>query len=171
MDSVFRTPNVNFVKNLLLAATLILFSACHLIGKGKNDIPPVDILLEDSTTHFNIANAPEGRPIILLYFSPDCEHCQKEIHGLLHHMDSLKKVQFYYITSDDFDEMKLFGQYYHLGKYRNITMGRDITYSFPGHFKAVAPPYLVVYDQNKRFRAALSGEVTASRVIGIVNDL
>jgi len=136
--------------------------------KTGQQLPAFDLLLVDSVTKFNTASIPEGNPIILLYFSPECEHCQKETEGLLKKMDSLRQVRFYFITNDPVDQLKLFNYAYKLYKYSNITLGRDYKFSFPAHFKNAAPPTMVIYDGNKMLVTIFKGEIVTSQLISLI---
>jgi len=156
-------------KHIVIAITLLAI-ACRNSGGGET-IPPFDFLLSDSTTRFNTAAIPQGSPIVLLYFSPDCEHCQHETETIIHHMDSLKQVRFYFITNDPPDRIKVFSEVYKLDKYANITLGWDNQFFFPRHFKGAAPPYLVLYDKQKRMQGAFEGGLEASKMIEFVNKL
>jgi len=137
----------------------------------KSDIPAFDLLLSDSTTLFHTADIPEGRPIVMLFFSPTCGHCQEETASLLKKMDSLKHVNFYFLTIDPMEDMRLFNKVYRLDRYTNITIGRDYKFFFPVHFKSVTPPYSLIYDGDKRLRGAITGQADASKFIAIINKL
>lgn len=144
--------------------------ACKPHNNGEV-FPSFNILLADSSTHLNTGNIETGRPIALLYFSPDCEHCQKETQDILHHMDVLKQARFYFVTIDPFDKLKEFKGYYKLDKYPNIVVGQDDQFFLLRHFKGVSPPYLVLYDKDKRQRASYQGEVAVDTLISFVNNL
>jgi hypothetical protein len=150
---------------------LILATACQHFGKVKVDIPSFDLLLPDSVTHFNTNQIPDGKPIILLYFSPDCDHCQKETDSLLHNIEYLRHVQFYFITNDPIERIKVFNTYYKIYNYPNITLGQDYHFFFIGHFKPSGPPYLLIYDKNKRWRAVFKGEASVSQIVKFINTL
>src|SRR5579864_2134147 len=133
------------MKQLTLIISIIFLIACRQ-SRQEPHLPFFNLLLSDSITRLNTAMIPEGKPTILLYFSPDCEHCQHETESLLHSMDSLKKIHFYFITTDSFDRMRVFYQHYKIHNYPNITIGRDYRFFFPNHFGSPVPPYLVIYD-------------------------
>jgi thiol-disulfide isomerase/thioredoxin len=159
------------MNKILYLGLLLLFSSCFSKLKKKENFPSFNILLLDSVTLFNTQNIPEGRPFIIVFFSPDCEHCQKETADLLENMNLLRKVNFYFITIESMDRMKVFYYYYKLYRYPNITLGRDYTYFFPSHFSGVVPPYSVIYDQYKRLRAVFKGETMTSQFAAIINKL
>ena len=157
----------------ITATTLIIFilAGCHLQKKSGEPLPAFDLLLVDSTTHFNTANIPDGKPVVLMYFSPDCSHCQNETRDILDKMDSLENVRFYLITNDPSERLWVYDKMFKLYNYSNITLGRDYKYFFPGHFKNVVPPYMVVYDSDKFGRAVFSGDSSVNKIISFINTL
>ena len=159
------------MKRILYIIPIIFLMACLFNQRKKDDLPSFNLLLLDSTTVFNTKDIPEGKPSIILFFSPDCEHCQAETESILKNMDSLKNVQFYLVSIDPLDRMKAFNGYYKLFRYPNITIGRDYSISFPAYYKGVVPPYSVIYDRHKKLEAVFKGQMNSSQLIAIVNKL
>jgi len=155
------------------AYIIILFfvASCGRRPGGGETLPSFNVLLADSTTNLNMGQVVKGSPIVLLYFSPDCEHCQKETEEILHHMDALKNARFYFVTNDPFDRLKIFNYHYKLEQYSAIVLGRDDQFFLLRHFKGVFPPYVVVYDKDKRQRAAWQGDTPIDTIISVVNKL
>jgi len=152
-------------------AIFLLLAACQSRKRSTEVFPSFDILLSDSTTHINTGLIEKGRPTVLLYFSPDCEHCQKETEDIIKHMDLLKMARFYFVTCDPFDRLKAFIGHYRLDKYNNITIGRDEQFYLVRHFKGIAPPYLMLYDKEKKQRASYQGNIVIDTLISLVNNL
>jgi len=159
------------MKMLLTIVPICLLVACKPRSGQGELLPSFNILLTDSVPRLNTAVIKEGVPIALLYFSPDCEHCQKETEAILRHMDYLKLAQFYFITNDPFDRLKLFKSYYKLDQYSNITIGIDEQFFLLRHFKGAYPPYLVLYDRQKRKRVAYQGEISVDTIISFIRNL
>ena len=154
----------------VLFATFVLFwTACSNQHKNINDFPSFNILLPDSLTIVNTCKAWKEKPTVLVYFSPDCEHCQKETASILHNMDSLKNVQFFFITNDPLNRLIVFNWYYKIYRYSNITLGRDYSFFFPGHYKDVSPPYTMIFDQYKHLAAVYKGESEARDIIHCIS--
>ena len=158
-------------KSLLIAPLVFVLIVCFILPKPKNEIPSFDLLLIDSITHFSTDRIPSGKPIVLLYFSPDCEHCQKLTADIINHMNILNNINFYFITYDPYDRMKTFDYYFGIGRFSNIRIGRDIKYYFPSHFPSVSPPYMAIYDSHKRFRGVYKGEIKTDTLINFLNHL
>jgi thiol-disulfide isomerase/thioredoxin len=155
----------------MLLAMLICIMGCSRKSSKQEMLPSFDMLLADSLSHFNTSVINDGVPVALLYFSPDCEHCQKETESILHHINELKHVQFIFVTNDPFDRLKVFESIYNLTKYPNIKLGRDERFFLLKYFKGIFPPYLVLYDGNKAKKAVFQGEASADSIISTINSL
>jgi len=127
-------------------------------------LPAFNIMLLDSATIFNTYNIPEGKPVVILFFDPDCKHCKVEIRLLLAGMDSLKDVRFYFITSvHDFGKIRKFYGEYELKEYKNIeVVGRDYEYFFITYYGVKFVPDLVIYDEHKNLVKFFDGHVSVS---------
>lgn len=125
-------------------------------------VPAFNIMLPDSSTIVNTYNIPEGKPTLIMFFDPECKHCQAETKMLLNNMDSLKDIRFYMITSvHDFSKIRNFYNEYHLGDYKNIeVVGRDYEYFFITYYGVKFVPDMVLYDGHKKLVKFFEGHVT-----------
>ena len=164
------------MKKILYILPLLFLTGCFMknndpqVSFDQLTIPTFNLLMQDSVTVFNTDNIPNGKPVVLVLFGLNCPYCHEETNDLLRNMDSLKNVNFYFLTLDSLNKMKAFSAMHKLGNYSNITVGRDYENFFPDFFQNVALPYSVVYDQNREIKAKFKGKVTASRIIKIINE-
>lgn len=128
-------------------------------------LPSFDLLLPDSVTKFTTADIPTGKPFIVIGFSPWCTHCQAETRDIVAHIEQFKNVNIYYVTPFPFWQMKTFYKVFHLEKYPNITMGKEITKDvFLSYFKAAGVPYTAVFDAQKRLKSAFTSQVNTEKL-------
>ncbi|OCX51242.1 hypothetical protein BEL04_18830 [Mucilaginibacter sp. PPCGB 2223] len=120
------------------------------------NIPPYKILTKDSA-FVTPANLKKGKPVMIVYFSPDCTHCQHFTEELKSRMDAEKKkgtsifrnTQIVMITFTAVLNMKLFYIDYELAKYPNIIMGTEgTTYTVLRYYSVKTTPYIAVYGKN-----------------------
>ncbi|MHA4811792.1 TlpA family protein disulfide reductase [Flavitalea flava] len=159
------------MKKILIFCLIFSMVKCKPSIKGGEILPSFNLLLVDSVTKFNTTSIPEGKPFAILYFSPDCEHCQEVTEGILKKIDSLKNVHFYFITNDPFDRLQVYNKMYKLYLFPNITLARDYNFFILRNFKEATIPYLVIYDKNKRIRATFSGGASGSQIIDYIKQL
>ena len=134
-------------------------------------LPAFNIVLLDSTTVFNTYNIPEGKPILIMFFDPDCKHCKAETRMLLSGMDSLKDIRFFMITSvHDFKRIRDFYDEYRLSDYKNIeVVGRDYEYFFITYYGVKFVPDLVLYDSHKNLVKYFEGHVTVKELYSLTH--
>jgi thiol-disulfide isomerase/thioredoxin len=124
--------------------------------EGK-PIPSFDLLLADSTTHFNTNTIPNGKPVVFFLFQPWCPYCKAQTEAMLKHIQSVKDIHFYLLTTSSYSQFKQFYDRYKLNKYPNITAGIDGSRFFGTYFQAKGVPYQAIYDQNRRLKRVLIG--------------
>lgn len=153
------------MKQLFVLALSICLFACHnrndrspvRTGLEGKPIPSFEVLLSDSSTRLNTADIPAGKPIVLLYLSPQCPFCRAELTSILKNMSSLKDTRFYVFTNWPFKQFKSFYTHYQLDKYQNIVAAQDYTNAFIHHYPLPAVPFTAFYDKNKNLNKAFIG--------------
>ncbi len=93
-------------------------------------IPQFSILNTDSTSWFTHRDLRSGFPVMIMLFSPDCEHCKDQTEIIMKNMDKLKNTEIIMSTFQPIDKMKDFCSQYKLTRYSNIHVGRDVKYFF-----------------------------------------
>ncbi|MGZ3951554.1 MAG: TlpA family protein disulfide reductase [Flavisolibacter sp.] len=133
-------------------------------------LPPIQILLSDSSTLYTKAQIPANKPVLFMIFSPDCSHCQHETEELIAHMDEMKDLQIVMITYHPLYMMKDFVANYGLAKYPNIVVGKDIYYITTGFFDIHNIPYLAMYDNKGKLIEGFEGSLPIPEVIKIIKN-
>lgn len=135
-------------------------------------MPAIQILLQDSATIFNTYTIPRGAPTVLVFFSPDCEHCQHMTAEMVAKMDSMKQANFIFLTPMPLAMLRPFSQKMGINKVKNIrVVGKDYQYFFPAYYDARYVPIVVVYDKEKQFVKRYEGTVKVSDLISVVRGL
>src|SRR5215471_21382701 len=139
------------MNRIFFASICILLLSCQS-GVKKNEIPEFDLQLINNGSHFNTSKIPAGKPIVFVFFSTDCEHCQEETSSILNSMDKFQHTQFYFISIDPIEKIKIFNKYYRLFNYPNILVARDYKYAMPGYYKISSTPFIALYDEKKQLK-------------------
>jgi thioredoxin-related protein len=167
------------MKNTLLffASIAICFTAFAQTGNTKlppfqrfPTLPPIQILLSDSSTIYTKEQIPKDKSVLLMIFSPDCSHCQDETKDMIAHMDELNDVHIVMITMQRLSMMKDFIASYGLEKYSNIVIGKDIHYFTPGFFDIRNIPFMALYNKKGKLIEGFGGNLPISTVIEILED-
>lgn len=146
---------------LIIASLIIILNSCK--QEDKNDagkkIPSFSFLLSDSTTIFHTSEIANNCPIVLLYFGAYCEHSRRQIEEIIEHLPEFKNTRFYLITTDPFNDMKMFYNDYHLKKYPNIVVGFDNTNFFRTYYNVQNTPSIIIYDKNHILKEVITSEI------------
>jgi len=128
-------------------------------------IPSVPLLMIDSSTWMKTDEIKTGKPFVVIAFSPWCVHCQALTVDITRHIKDFKDAPIYYVTPDRFRNMKSFYEFYKLGQYPNITMGRDSANAFFRFFEAHSTPLVTIFDAKKRLKKVIIGQPKATDLI------
>ncbi len=134
------------------------------------DLPSFNIQLLDTTVKFNTSKIPKGQPVVLFFFGPDCPYCQSLTREIIKRMDELKNVRFYMATVAGFNEIQMYDTLFKLDKYKNITIGKDVSGFFFTYYKAPGFPYLAIYDKKKEFKQIVIGGVGVDSLKKVINS-
>jgi thioredoxin-related protein len=147
-----RLTFIATMKKLLLFFSLIIITGCTQAQVLKQDItkiPPFKILRPDST-YFTPANLKKNKPVMIIYFSPDCSHCQHLVYEMEPKMKQFGDIQIVMVTFTEFTMLKMiqnFTRDFDLAKYPNITVGTEgRTYVVQRYYQVKTTPYIAVYD-------------------------
>lgn len=134
-------------------------------------LPAFNVLLQDSATIFNTYYIPEGKPTVIIFFSPDCDHCQQTTKAIVEKMDSLNGAHFLFLTPMSLAILRPFSKEMKLNGYKNITVGKDYEYFFPKFYGANYVPYVAVYDRKKKFVKMWEGRLKIEDLIQVLQGL
>ena len=90
---------------------------------------------------------------MIVYFSPDCPHCQHLMAEMKENMAPFKNIQVVMITFTRtqypyMNMMRNFVRDYSLTKYKNITMGTEYpNYMVQKYYHVATTPFIAVYDR------------------------
>lgn len=133
--------------------------------------PEINLLLTDSTTVFTKQNLPKDKIVVIIFFSPECEHCQDEAAQLTQKADSVANLFMVWNANmvDDFNNVKTFYNKYEFSKLNNVVMGKEINYYLPLFYKIENTPYAAVYKNEKLF-AEFRNTLNIENLIAIANN-
>ncbi len=160
-------------KSILLLVPLLSFffslaqsdSLVKAPYKRFPSVPPFKLLLPDSSTHFTKEDLDRKKAVMVMLFSPDCDHCKHETEQVIKNIDALKKVQIVMSTTLPFDKMLDFYNEYELKRFNNIIVGKDEAYLLPVFYDVRNLPFLAFYNKKKELISVFSGALPIEKVI------
>jgi thioredoxin-related protein len=133
--------------------TLLLFIVslgCNAqAASGK--IAPFQIRLTNGQQYTSSQLA--AGPVVLIYFSPDCEHCQNFTKDLIKNYSVIANKQVV------MEMLKPFVKNYSLSNYSNIKVGTEGTsYIVQRYYGIRSFPYIAIYDKKGNLVKTYEGE-------------
>jgi thioredoxin-related protein len=155
------------VKKIFL---LLAFISCTFAVTAQKDSSAKNITKFEKIPFFSLHTAPDStvfsnkdlhknKALIIMFFSPDCEHCQKETKELKAYKTELKDVQILMASPSSYAMVKQFYEDYGLSAMPNIKMGQDVNYALGSIFQLRSFPSIFVYDQQGKLAKAFVGNI------------
>ncbi len=135
-------------------------------------IPPYKILTTDSV-NITPANLKKDKGTVIIYFSPDCSHCQRMMYELKPYMKDFKNVQVIMITFvQQLKAIQVFARDYELKKYPNWTVGTEgYTYKVQQYYHVATTPFIAFYDKIGKPVKYIDKEPKAEDIVATVKKL
>lgn len=130
-------------------------------------LPTFSIQQIDSSW-FTRSELGDKKPVLLIYFSPDCGHCMEETEAMISKMHQLKNVQVVMVTSKPHDEMKAFSDHYQLHRFSNIKVGTDPQRRITRFYKVKFTPFSAVYNKKGNLLKAYESGIDWNELIKLV---
>lgn len=117
-------------------------------------IPPFRMLLS-SGNYYSSRDIPKNKPVVLIYFAPDCGHCTVLMDQLFKKIHQLDKASVVLISFKSPGEIAGFEKKYNTTKYPNIKVGTEgLSYVVRNYYRLNKTPFTAVY--NKKGQLAFS---------------
>jgi len=138
------------MKNWLLYLILysLLFIGFHVAIAQTGKVPPFRIVKVDGNI-FKAEDLPLGKPILIIYFSPECEECHALTVEIISHINELQKASVAMITYLPIEYVKQYVSKNKLTDYKNIYVGTEGNYLFiKDYYKIEKFPFMALYTKN-----------------------
>lgn len=140
------------IKKLLLACTLLLACSFCFAQDIPKTIPPFNMVLSDGVTYHNADKVEKNKPLMIVYFDPECQHCQEFTKKLVKNISKFNTVQIVMICSvPGLPPLKKFVDMFGLTKYPSIKAGTEGMYQTTLKFYDVdTTPFVALYDKDQK---------------------
>jgi len=108
-------------------------------------------------------------PTIIIYFHPECEHCQYEASEIGKQPERFGKVNMIMVTPDDsIKRVDGFAMKYRLWEVDNLTILLDRKNQFENQFGTSIIPSVFIYGSDKKLLKIYKGEVQMKAILQII---
>ena len=158
---------------------LLVFAGSNLLCFAQKDATATTLNNIQNAPSFKIYKAPDStaftsgqlkknKPFVLMFFNPDCDHCQKETKELLAYKEELKGLQIIMVSPAAFGLIKSFYEEYNIASMPSIIMAQDLNYTLGSRFQLRTYPSLFVYDASGKLAKAFVGNVGVPAILDAV---
>ena len=124
--------SIFFVKTIANAQTMPVFSIMQSNGKTLNTKSLVNT-----------------RPVVLIYFSPDCDHCTTLLNTMFAQIDKFKRATILLVTFRPMNELTDFEKKYKTNKYKNVIVGvEEPIFFLKNLFQLESTPFTALFNKN-----------------------
>jgi thioredoxin-related protein len=135
----------------------------------KDSTIPAFTILQTDSTWFNKEALPHDKPVIIIYFRPDCSHCQLTAHEFQQKLKKFKDAFFVWASYDSVAHIKSFAEEYRLLNAKNIKVGRDTKYYLPSFFRVKYTPFIAVYNKKGKLVQTYDGGTEPDTILQLLN--
>jgi len=164
------------MKFILLAVTLMWAAACTPSRKdGESSGPKVAIpirMLPDFQMTTLAGDSIRAKQLkgknMLIFFNPDCDHCQREAQAIRGRMDEFKSYTLYFIAADGDQSLRIFGKEYDLLGQPNVVFA---TATIPDVVREMGPmgtPSIWIYTDKGQLIRKFDGETPVEEIIKVL---
>ena len=125
---------------------MFIISSDTYSQSGK--IPPFKMIQANGKL-FSAQDLPIGKPVIIIYFSPDCEDCHNFIEAMLLRMDDFWNASIAMITYQPVPNVAQYVLKNKLNIYPNIYVGTEESFFIVRYYYNVKRfPFIALYNKN-----------------------
>ncbi|MEJ7740417.1 MAG: redoxin domain-containing protein [Chitinophagaceae bacterium] len=148
---------------------LLSLSWIGLNALAQSGKVPAFKIVQSNGKVFQARDLPMNKPILIVYFSPDCDHCQTFMQELLNRTADFKKASIVLITFLAVDKVEKFVKDYNISQHSNIYAGTEGTSFFVrNYYKIRDMPFAALYDKGGHFICSYEKDVPFEELAGKV---
>jgi len=129
----------------ILLTALLAGAACF----GQK-LPAEFVVADTGGRYVHVYPAQIGKPLLLVYFQPDCGECQAFVSKLVKHAEIFRRYRVVMVTNAGVEAMRQFARSYRLGAMKGLILGTEGWTNFLLRKLGVARfPYVAVFRQQR----------------------
>ena len=124
--------------------TSVVITSTKVIAQS---LPSFEMKLTNGKT-FSSKNLSHSKPLIIIYFAPDCEHCQILMDAIFKKITAFKNSQIVLVTFKPLNEVVDFEKHYQTYKYQNIKVGIESpVFFFRNYYQLENTPFTALFNK------------------------
>jgi cytochrome oxidase Cu insertion factor (SCO1/SenC/PrrC family) len=132
--------------------------------KQNKNIPSFE-LQQVNNNVFQSSKLKKNVPVVIMFFSPGCDHCIHQFEDMVKRMNDLKKYQIIMATYQPIEELAEFNKKYQISRYPHIITGRDTKYFFPPFYEISNFPHMAFYNKQGKLTGTFEGNMSVDNML------
>ena len=150
---------------LSVVAVALLVVMLMSVKAMSQSIPSFQMQLTNGKS-FSSGSLSPKKPLILIYFAPDCEHCQILMDTIFKKINAFKNSQIVMVTFKPLNEVVDFENHYETHKYQNIKTGTEVPiFFFRKYYQVENTPFTALYDKQGKLIISYKKETPVDDLI------
>ena len=150
---------------LFLISLNLLFLSNTEIKAQIGKLPPFSIM-QPNGKNFRAQNLPFEKPIIIIYFSPDCEDCLSFMDKFFTRIKDFDKATVVLISYFPIKDLAKFSVKYKTVNYKNIILGTEGSSFFvKDYYKIMDLPFAALYDKDGNIQSSYQKKIPINEII------
>jgi cytochrome oxidase Cu insertion factor (SCO1/SenC/PrrC family) len=150
---------------LYLATVFLLIGMLTSEKAISQSIPSFQMQLTNGKI-FSSKNLSRTKPVILIYFAPDCHHCRILMDTFFKKINAFKSAQIVLVTFKPLNEVADFEKYYKTHNYQNIKTGKESpVLFFRNYYQLDNTPFTALYDKKGKLIISYKKETPVDDLI------
>lgn len=153
-------------KTLFLSIITLFFLSIVANAQEKRPatLPNFSFMLDEKTP-ITQDFIQAGKPIIVFFFDPFCDHCQTEAERINKEFTKFKDVQLLWVSTESFENIANFKKKYFPNAKGLLAFARDTKFKFDDYFGYSVIPSMYIFDKNHKFVKEYHNDVSASLLL------
>lgn len=145
---------------LWLLLTGFTFSTNSVLAQTPDKMPPFSITLSNGR-FFGAAEISKNKPVLLVYFDPECDHCHTLMNSFFKRTADFKSAEVMLVTFKPLSDVQAFAKAYQTFQYPNIKVGTEgTTYFLRNFYRLQNLPFIALYNKKGKLIAGYQKKVS-----------
>ena len=170
VQTLFMKPAFVFFLLLIGSTSFAQLDTMRPAYQRYPTIPSLQLILEDSATKYTKANLPKNKAVLIMVFSPDCDHCKQEAAQIVARKEDFKNIHVVMATTYPIYRMKEFAVNSGVSEMKNVVLAKDHYYLLPPFFDIRSYPFMALYNKKGDLIQTLEGSVEMEKVLAVFKE-
>ena len=149
----------------------LLLSVIFSESAFSQTLPDFKIKMTDGKI-FSASDVSHKKPLVIIYFAPDCEHCQVLMKQLFQKINAFKNTEIVMVTFESLNDIAGFEKQYQTSKYPNIKVGVEVpVFFFKNHYQLEHTPFTALFNKNGKLMVSYKDYTPVDELIKWVKSI